>query len=125
MNSTTDYERSIKDKLKEKRQETGIEYNILLSKFMIDEFLRKISLSKYSSNFVFKGGFVLSAITGLKQRTTVDIDTMLTGIESTIFNLSDMIEQVINQKDGIRITYSLLKVENIQEEKHIRDYESS
>ena len=34
-----DFEKSIKDKLKQKRRDTRIDYNILLKKFFIDSFL--------------------------------------------------------------------------------------
>lgn len=112
-----DFEKSIKDKLKQKRRDTRIDYNILLKKFFIDSFLVNLSKSKYATSFVWKGGFVLSAITGIEKRTTVDLDTMLNGIDLNENTLRDIIENIIDSNQYCSIGYKLVNIEPIQEEK--------
>lgn len=68
MGEVENYEQSIKDKLRQKRKSLNIDYNILLKKFFIDEFLKLVSESKYNKNFIWKGGFVLSVISGIDKR---------------------------------------------------------
>ena len=54
MGEVKNYEQSIKDKLRQKRKSLNIDYNILLKKFFIDEFLKLVSESKYNKNFIWK-----------------------------------------------------------------------
>lgn len=117
MDNIVQYEQSIKDKLKQKRNVTGVDYNILLKKFFIDEFLRVLSKSEYSSSFVWKGGFVLSAITGIQTRTTVDIDTMLSGVTVNIESLTNIMQDITGTNNQNYIKYRLVGIESIQEEK--------
>lgn len=42
---------------------------------MYDRFIERLSVSKYRDNFILKGGFYLSALFGVENRTTMDIDT--------------------------------------------------
>lgn len=68
MTENINFEQSVKDRLKQKRSELGIDYNILIKKFFIDEFLIRLSKTKYREKFVWKGGFVLSAISGIENQ---------------------------------------------------------
>lgn len=43
-------------------------------RYILEEFARKISKSKYKSSIVLKGGFVVSALLGIDERKTRDID---------------------------------------------------
>lgn len=117
MSDKDNYEKSIKDRLKQKRQELGVNSNILLRKFLIDGFLLSLSESNYSSSFVWKGGFVLSAITGIDKRTTVDIDTVVDGISLDRETLSKIVKDIIQSNPNNNITYTLVSIEPIQEEK--------
>lgn len=42
---------------------------------MYDRFIERLSVSKYKDNFILKGGFYLSTLFGVENRTTMDIDT--------------------------------------------------
>jgi len=67
MSKSLNFENSLTDRLKLERDKLNVDYNVLLKKYFIDEFLRKLSKSEYSNNFIWKGGFILSAITGIKK----------------------------------------------------------
>jgi len=47
---------------------------ILLTRFFMERFLERVSLSKYKRNFILKGGILISAIVGIEARATRDID---------------------------------------------------
>lgn len=47
---------SITQKLRNKAKELDLNYNLVLSKFFFDEFLKLISISVYRENFMLKGG---------------------------------------------------------------------
>jgi len=117
MTENEKYEQSVKDRLKQKRNELGIDYNILIKKFFIDQFLIKLSKTEYRKKFVWKGGFVLSAISGIEKRTTVDLDTMLNGVDVNDETLTIIIEKIIGNDLEEPIKYSLIDIAPIQEDK--------
>jgi len=48
---------------------------------MFERILERISVSKYQENFILKGGLLLSALFGINNRTTRDMDTTIKGID--------------------------------------------
>ena len=48
---------------------------------MFERILERISVSKYQENFILKGGLLLSALLGINNRTTRDMDTTIKGID--------------------------------------------
>ena len=49
----------------------------LIRNFIMERFLERISLSRYRSNFILKGGMLVSAVVGLDTRATMDMISML------------------------------------------------
>jgi hypothetical protein len=58
-------------KLQNKAKETGRSYQLCLQLFCQEEFLRRVSLSKYTDNLVLKGGLFIYTLTGFESRATV------------------------------------------------------
>lgn len=48
---------------------------------MFERILERISVSKYNSNFILKGGLLLSAMLGIESRSTRDMDISIKGID--------------------------------------------
>ncbi|MGP4116653.1 nucleotidyl transferase AbiEii/AbiGii toxin family protein [Levilactobacillus zymae] len=117
MTSDRQSEQSVKDQLKNKRNQTGVAYNILVKKFFIDGFLERLAVSKYADKFVWKGVFVLSAITGIQYRTTVDLDTLIQGVMVDVPTLTTIIKSLLAQPLGDNCHYQLIDIQPIQEEK--------
>ena len=69
-----DISASVLAKLQNKAKETGRSYQLCLQLFCQEEFLRRVSLSKYASNLILKGGLFIYTLTGFESRVTVDID---------------------------------------------------
>lgn len=108
---------SVQAKLKNKSKALNIDNSIVIHKYFIDCFLEKLSKSAYSQYFVLKGGFVLSAITGLAQRTTLDVDALLNGVALNEESLKKMIENIIEPEDGEVFRLEFDKIIPIQKEK--------
>lgn len=49
----------------------------LIRNFVMERFLERMSLSKYSSNLILKGGLLIASMVGLDNRATMDIDTTI------------------------------------------------
>jgi predicted nucleotidyltransferase component of viral defense system len=55
-------------------KENNITAQAVLQNYMLERFLFRLSKSDFRSNFILKGGFLISAILGIQARTTMDID---------------------------------------------------
>lgn len=106
----------LKDKLRNISKEKNVDINTLLRIYMYDRFIERLSSSKYSKNFVIKGGFYLSTLYGVKSRSTMDIDTMFRNAsfdEKTLINMfNDIIK--IDLKDNV--TFEIIDVDTIRDE---------
>ncbi|APX71734.1 nucleotidyl transferase AbiEii/AbiGii toxin family protein [Companilactobacillus allii] len=108
---------SLKDKIKNQRNITGINTTVLLKKYFIDGFLFLLSKSPYKDNFIWKGGFILSAITGIEKRTTVDIDTLIHDVKLSEKELSVVMNEITRDKfEGTK--YDIKAIHPIQEDKN-------
>ena len=109
---------SILTRLKTQAKETGLTYQMCLQLFCEEEFLRKIEASRYSENFILKGGMFLYTITEFAGRPTRDIDFMIRWISNDTENMNQIMEEICTANTGndfIRI--EVLASENITEEK--------
>ena len=75
---------SVIARLKNKAKETGKPFQLHLQLFCQEEFLRRISASRYVENLVLKGGLFIYTLTNFESRATVDIDFLLRQFPGTI-----------------------------------------
>lgn len=102
---------SVLAKLKNKAKETGRSNQLCMQLFCQEEFLRRLSNSEYSENFILKGGLFLYTLTGFDSRVTVDIDFLLKQLPNTPEKLSEIIKKIINTKtENDFITFELKNV---------------
>ena len=83
---------------------------------MYDRFVERLSKSKYKDNFILKGGFYLSKLFGLDNRSTMDIDTAIRKAEFTEENLIKMVNEIINIDVGDNVKFKIEKTEPIRDE---------
>lgn len=107
---------SVKRKIKNISQKSGIRPQDLLQMFMFEQFLIKLSQSKYKHNFILKGGFLLSKIFGENNRTTRDIDTTIKGLPLKEENIKQIITEIINIPTQENIIFKLVNIENIRKD---------
>ena len=75
-------EKSILQKLKSKSREKKIAFQLVLQLFCQEEFLRRLSNSKYRENFILKGGLFLFSYSEFKSRPTMDIDFLMKNLSN-------------------------------------------
>ena len=86
----------LKDKLKNISKEKNVDFNTLLRLYMYDRFIERLSVSKYKDNFILKGGFYLSTLFGLENRTTMDIDTAFRNANFNEETIVKMIKEILS-----------------------------
>ena len=108
--------RSLKDKLKNISKEKNVDFNTLLRLYMYDRFIERLSKSKYRYNFILKGGFYLSTLFGVENRTTMDIDTAFRNANFNEETIVKMIKEIVSIKidDNAKLKY--LGISSIRDE---------
>ena len=105
---------SVLAKLQNKAKETGRSYQLCLQLFCQEEFLRRVSLSKYSDNLVLKGGLFIYTLTGFESRATVDVDFLLRQLPNTEDEILSVLEEIVSVDSGNDfITFQVNGVEPI------------
>jgi Uncharacterized conserved protein len=91
---------SVLAKLKNKSKDTGKPLQVMLQLFCQEEFLRRLSLSKYADNLVLKGGLFIYTLTNFESRATIDIDFLLRSFPNSIEDIKTLINEIITMKTG-------------------------
>lgn len=97
----------LKDKLKNISKEKNVDFNTLLRFYMYDRFIERLSVSKYKDNFILKGGFYLSTLFGVENRTTMDIDTAFRNANFNEETIVKMIKEIVSIEidDNTKLSY--------------------
>ncbi len=106
----------LKDKLRNISKEKNVDFNTLLRLYMYDRFLERLSKSKYRDNFVLKGGFYLSTLFGVENRTTMDIDIAFRNASFDEKTIIKMINEIVTIKIDDNAKLSYLGIESIRDE---------
>ncbi len=115
--------KSLKDKARNIANENAISIQQVLQNYMFERVLERLSKSEYKENFIIKGGLLLSSIMGIKLRTTMDIDTNITGINLDKEKLLEILNEVLNMDIGDNVTFKIEKVEEIKQEEYYGGYQ--
>lgn len=115
--------KSLKDKARNVANETAISIQQVLQNYMFERLLERLSKSKYKENFIIKGGLLLSSIMGINLRTTMDIDTNITGINLNKEELSKILNEVLNMDIGDNVSFKIDKIEDIKQEEYYGGYQ--
>ena len=106
----------IKRKAKEIENKYELNYYEILQRYMFERILERISVSNYHDNFILKGGLLLSAMFGIDNRITKDMDTTITGIDISKEKMLKVLNEIlsIDLKDGV--LFDVVDITDIREE---------
>lgn len=106
----------IKEKAKDIEKNSNLNHYEVLQRYMFERILERISVSKYQDNFILKGGLLLSAIFGIDNRTTKDMDTTITGISISKETMVKVLNQILNIKLNDGVKFDVVDITDIREE---------
>lgn len=107
---------AVKDKLRNISREKNVDFNSVMRFYMYDRFIERLSKSKYKDNFILKGGFYLSKLFGLDNRSTMDIDAAIRKTKFTEENVIKMITEIINIDADDNVKFEIEKTGPIRDE---------
>ena len=112
----------IKGAIRNISKKTGINPNSLLQMCLFEGILEKLSKSKYSENFILKGGLLISSLIGVDMRSTMDMDTTLRGIPLNEVSITKILNEILAIEIDADIEYKLIKLSPIRQEDVYEDF---
>lgn len=105
--------------IKKKAKEKNVSAQFVLQNYMLERLLERISLSPYKNNFILKGGFLISSIVGIDERTTMDLDTTIKGFTLTHESILNIFNEIcsIDIEDDVEF-----EVTNVADIRKTGDY---
>ncbi len=106
----------IKGKIKSVAQKNHADARTLMRIYMMERFLERLAKSEYRDHFIIKGGILVTAMIGVANRSTMDIDTSVKNLNLSAQDALKVIDQVkeIDLDDGV--SFEVKDVSNIMDE---------
>jgi predicted nucleotidyltransferase component of viral defense system len=88
----------------------------VLQMFLLERVLERLSKSSYRDNFILKGGLLISSMIGVEERTTMDMDTTVIGINMNETEIEKIIREILLIDVGDGILFEFERLEPIRED---------
>ncbi|MDO4296718.1 MAG: nucleotidyl transferase AbiEii/AbiGii toxin family protein [bacterium] len=89
---------------------------LLIRNYAMERFLERVVLSKYKDNFILKCGMLVSAMVGLNNRATMDIDTTIRNFPLDCEHIKRIVEEIVAIPIDDNIRFEIKDVSNIMDE---------
>lgn len=107
---------SLQARINNLSKEMNVHANVLLVSFFFDAFISRLTKSIYADKFVFKGGFYLATLLGIKNRYTADIDFLLRRETMDDNRLRKIFTDIIATNADDSITFEIADISPIRDE---------
>lgn len=106
----------LKAVIKNKSKELNISPQLLLQNYYMECFIDRLSRSEYADRFIIKGGFLISSLVGLDNRSTMDIDTTVKNLSINESEISKTLSHICSISADDDFTFVFDRVEPIRED---------
>lgn len=100
-----------------KNQDTSISSEEYRIRYATERFLLRVQKSSYRENLILKGGFLLGTLFKVEQRTTKDLDTLITELSASRGQVETMIESIIQIDLNDNVKFELIKLIDSQQQR--------
>ena len=107
---------SLQARINNLSKEMDVHANVLLVSFFFDAFISRLAKSIHADKFVFKGGFYLATLLGVKNRYTSDIDFLLRRESMDENRLREIFTDIIAIDADDSITFEISDISPIRDE---------
>lgn len=106
----------LKGKIRSIAAKNDLRAQEVLQMFLFERILERLANSEYRSNFILKGRLLISSMIGIGERTTMDMDTTVRGIQMEEDEIVKAVKEIlaVDVDDGIQFEYK--RIEPIRED---------
>ena len=115
----------LKGAIRNLAKKKGIHAQEVLQIFMFERIIERLSVSPYKDRFILKGGLLISAILGVAERTTMDMDTTVKGLPMDKQSIRKAIREILDQPVDDGIEFQLLDLTPIREDDEYENFRAS
>ena len=108
--------RQLKDLVRNMAKGDSGKSQLLIRNYAMERFLERVARSKYKDNFILKGGMLVSAMVGLDNRATMDIDTTIRNLLLDVGHAKRIVEEIAAVEIDDNIRFFIRDVSNILDE---------
>lgn len=106
---------SLKGKIRAMAKKGGLKPQELLQMYLFEHLLLRLEKSPYADKFILKGGLLVSSMTGVMQRTTMDMDTTVVGMDMDESTVTAVVGEICLIDVNDEMNYIFERVEPIRE----------
>ena len=108
--------RQLKDKVRNMARGDSAKAQLLIRNYGMERFLERVSLSEHRDNFILKGGMLVSALVGLENRATMDIDTTVRNMPLNVEAAKEIVAEIITIPVDDNVRFEVKEVGAIMDE---------
>jgi predicted nucleotidyltransferase component of viral defense system len=97
---------SIRARLLNLAKKEGIDFQLIIIRFLHERLLYRLSISDYSQQLILKGGALIYAMQGLKSRPTIDVDLLGTQISNDIEVLCEVFRKICTVQSEDEVVFN-------------------
>ena len=106
-------------------KEKNLSAQAVLQIFMFERIIERLSISQYREIFILKGGLLISALLGIDERTTMDMDATVKGLPMNENAVKEAILDILGQSVDDGICFELISLDNIREDDEYENFRAS
>ena len=112
----TDNAMQLKSKINNKAKSLNISPQFVLQNYIMECFIKRISISEYKNNFILKGGLLIASLVGIQNRSTMDMDTTITGFTLEKEETIKILKQICSISCNDDFNFIFDRIEDIRED---------
>lgn len=112
----TDNAMQLKSKINNKAKELNISPQFVLQNYIMECFIKRISISSYKNNFILKGGLLIASFVGIQNRSTMNMDTTIKGFALEKDESIKILKQICSIPSNDDFTFVFNRIEDIRED---------
>lgn len=106
----------IKGTIRNMTRKSSLYAQEVLQMFFFERILVRLAHSKYQRNFILKGGLLISSIISINERTTMDMDTTVVGVQMEESEIEQIIKEILAIEVDDDIIFEYERIEPIRDE---------
>lgn len=115
----------LKGAIRNMAKEKKIAAQDILQVFMFERIIERLSKSEYREKFILKGGLLISAMVGIAERTTMDMDTTVKGLQMEEAEIRKAVWNILRIPLDDGVIFEIKDIQPIREDDEYNNFRVS
>jgi predicted nucleotidyltransferase component of viral defense system len=107
---------SLKAKIRNMARKKDMSAQVVLQNYMFERFLERLSQSEYQDKFILKGGMLITALVGIDNRSTMDMDATIKNYPLNVESLTKAIKEICSFAIDDDVAFSFSGIDAIRDD---------